>query len=145
MVIVSFIGDSWPDVRRQAQAFLDGGAQGEAVQSAMTTVAISEAGASYAFVAEVLSRIPKERVARAVLRDIADAALRGEAARYHDLRAKHAGGNGQRFAGYLQSITKVSFAIGGRPLIVWDEMAHSWNMSESDARALLELSAAQRT
>ena len=138
MIHMTFLAPDRASLLREVKAYL---AAEEAQLEGASAPAVERAS-SLSFIRSILERIPPRRIARDVLRDWATATVDGRVAHFKDLVVQHAGGDGRRWAGFIQSITKASQACG-RPVAEWDPVRHGWRMKESDARAVLELLGAE--
>ena len=92
---------------------------------------------------QILRSIPPGRKARDFLRLLAEAGVEGRLALWQDVLDAVADGNGNRFAGYIQSITQAATRVSGespdRWLWTWDRGRKGWKMERPAARAIIKV------
>jgi hypothetical protein len=109
MIQVRCIANDRSALLREIQAFL-----AAELGPAPARAAGRVGDASRQLVRFLLERIPPHRVGRRVLRDWALASSEGRVPLFSDLVKRHAGGDGRRWAGHSQSITKAPTLAAGR-------------------------------
>jgi hypothetical protein len=87
---------------------------------------------------EVLHRL-KGVDSRRLVREVAEAAMRGETVPFDDaLRARYGKTNGTAFAGMVSGPNKLMRRIAKRDLITWDAAAGGYRVDPADAEIILE-------
>ena len=86
---------------------------------------------------EVLNRL-KGVDSRRLVREVAEAALRGDNVPFDDaLRARYGKTNGTAFAGMVSGPNKLMRRIAKRDLITWDAAAEGYRIDPADAEIVL--------
>ena len=86
---------------------------------------------------EVLNRL-KGVDSRRLVREVAEAALRGDNVPFDDaLRARYGKTNGTAFAGMVSGPNKLMRRIAKRDLITWDPAAGGYRIDPADAEIIL--------
>ncbi len=94
-------------------------------------------------VRELLRRVKGGGDSRRLIRELAEAALRGDAVVRDDaLKARYGKTTGTAFAGMVGGPNKLMRRIGGRDLITWDRAVGGYRIDPLDAEVILAVTAA---